>query len=278
MNKESKEEMPLEDKINSQKFLPRKKPKILFYDIETTPIKAWIWRVGEQVIHHNQLDDDFNSTGIICIGYKWNDKRPARVIGWGYNEQNTKKVVEQFDKIASQADIVIGKNSDKFDIKHINTQRMIARLPGLPVYLNNTDDLEAQIRKYFWFPSYSLDYLSKALLKNKGKIRMGFGAWTDIVSKKSRESYRKMLRYCKNDVKETYKIWKLTVSHFKPKFNMATFRQDICCRNCGSNNIKRNGVRHRGKTVYQMFYCNNHGGYAGEAPINLKKGTFGKIG
>ena len=277
-------QMALEDKIKSQTTFKPRKAKILFYDIETTPLKAWIWRVGEQVIRHTQLDDRCNSSGIICVAYKWNDKKPSRVIHWGYNEKDSEKVVKEFDKIASKADIVIGKNSDRFDVKHLNTQRMIAGLPGLPNWLNNTDDLERQFRKTFWMPSYSLDYLSKALLKDKGKDKMNFSDWIDIVDHRSRASYRKMLKYCKNDVENTANLWKFAVTHFKPRFNMATFNRqqhsffDFCCRTCGSTKIKKNGTRPRGKTVYQMFYCNEHGGYAGDAPINLKTGKYGKIG
>ena len=272
--------MGLEDKLKAQNIsnFKRRKVRVLFYDIETSPIKAWVWRVGKQVIRHHQLDDEYNLSGIICVGYKWNDRNPAKVIGWDYSEQDSERVIERFDKIAEKADIVIGKNSDRFDVKHLNTQRMIAGLPGLPNWLNNTDDVERQFRKNFYFPSYSLDYLSKTLLKNKGKNDMRFDDWINIVNQKSRSSYRKMLDYCKKDVEDTAKLWNYANAHFKPKFNMATFNRDICCRTCGSNRIKKNGTRPRGKTTYQMFFCNNHGGYAGEAPINLKKGTFGKIG
>jgi len=271
----------LEDRLGKAENVSdfkKRDAKILFYDIETTPLKAWVWRLGEQVVRHDHLDDDYNSYGIICIGYKWNDGKPARILQWGYNEQDTEKVVREFDELANKADVVIGKNSDRFDVKHINAQRLISGLPGLPTYLMNTDDLEKQIRKNFAFPSYSLDYLAKALLKNSGKDRMEFDDWINIVERKSRESYRKMLKYCKKDVEDTEKLWDFAKAHFKPRFNMATFNRGVSCSNCGSNNIKKNGTRNRGKTIFQMYYCNDHGGYAGDAPINLNKGTVGKIG
>lgn len=255
-----------------------KTPRVLFYDIETTPLRAWIWRLGDQAVRHNQLDKKYDSYGIICIAYKWNDKTPIKVIHWGYDKQDTGKLIKEFDKIAETADIVIGKNSDRFDVKHLNTQRMIAGLPGLPTWLNSTDDLEMQFRRTFNLPSYSLDYLSKSILNSKGKDKMEFDDWINIVEKKSRKSYNKMLEYCKHDVEDTVKLWNFAKTHFKPKFNMATYYQETRCRSCGSDNIKKNGTRIRGKTTYQMFYCNEHGGYAGEAPMNLNKGTFGKIG
>ena len=255
-----------------------KKPRVLFYDLETTPLRAWLWRLGDQAVRYHQLDKDYNSYGIICIAYKWNDNKPTKVIHWGYNEQNTEKLVEQFDKIAETEDIVIGKNSDRFDVKHLNTQRMIAGLSGMPTWLNSTDDLEKQFRKNFALPSYSLDYLSKSILKNTGKDKMEFDDWINIVEKKNRTSYNKMLKYCKKDVDDTAKLWEFAKAHFKPRFNMATYYNEARCRMCGSDKLKKNGTRIRGKTTYQMFFCNTHGGYAGEAPINLKTDKVGRIG
>ncbi len=270
--------MLLKEKISDEVDFKPRNPNILFYDIETTPLKAWIWRLGEQVVRPHQLDNEYSSHGIICIGYQWNDGKPSKVIGWGYKEQNTEKLIKQFDKIAEKADYVIGKNSNRFDVKHINTQRLLAGMTGTPSWLNTTDDVEQQFRKNFYFPSYSLDYLSKHLLKGRGKDKMEFEDWTNIVEKKNHSSYKKMLKYCKRDVESTKMLWDFANKHFKSRLNLATFNRDTCCRSCGSKNIKKNGTRVRGKTVYQMFFCNDHGGYAGEAPINLNKKTFGKIG
>jgi hypothetical protein len=247
--------------------------KILFYDIETTPLKTWVWRLGEQLLRHDQLDKDYSNYNIICIAYKF-DNEPVKVLHWDYNKQDDKKMIRQFDEIASRADVVIGKNSDRFDIKHINTQRLLAGLPGLPDYFN-TDDVEKQFRKYFMFPSYSLDYLSKELL-GSGKMRMEMKDWIDIVEKTNKKSFYKMLSYCKKDVEDTFKLWKYAEGHFKPKFNHATFNGYLSCRICGSNKLKKNGTRVRNKTIFQMFHCNEHGGYAGECPIT--KNGIGKLG
>ena len=42
-----------------------KTPKILFYDIETSPLKAWVWGLGKQVLRHHQLVDGYKKYGII---------------------------------------------------------------------------------------------------------------------------------------------------------------------------------------------------------------------
>lgn len=243
-----------------------KKPKILFYDIETKPLLAYIWRLGEQVVYHSQLAKWGYRYDIICISYAWNDGKPAKVIHWDYDKQDSSRVIKEFDKIIRQADITIGKNSDRFDIKHINSQRLIHDLPPLPQWMNYTDDLEKQIRKHFVFPSYSLDYISKELGLG-GKLKMEMQDWVDIVEKRSRASFQKMLKYNRKDVEDTRTLWNRIQPHVTPKFNMATFYGDFRCINCGGTDLKRNGIRYKGKTVYQEFFCRDHKGYAGRMVI-----------
>lgn len=257
-----------------------KKPKILFYDIETTPLCAWIWRLGEQTIRHDQLvDGGLSEYNIICITYCWNDDKPGKCIGYGYYAQNTEKVIRQFDKIIKKADITIGKNSDSFDVKHINTQRMLAKLPPMPEWSMVTDDLEKQMRKHFRFPSHSLDYVSK-LLGFGGKIKMHMRDWVDIVTKhpvRGKKAYRKMCRYGIKDVEDTRKLWNRVSAYITPKFNAATFYDEVRCVNCGSKEIRKNGTIVRGRSKYQKFYCRDHKGYAGIRVIS-KSGKLGKIG
>ncbi len=249
---------------------------ILFFDIETTPLLGWLWRCGEQHVRHSQLKAPYDKYRIITIGYCWNDGLPAKTINWGWHKQDTASVIEKFDKIIKQADIAIGKNSDRFDVKHINTQRFLAGLPALPEWATRTDDVEKQLRKHFIFPSYGLDYVSSQLGLG-GKRKMEMQDWTDIVEKKDKKKLAKMDDYCAKDVEDTRALWNMIKAHVTPKFNMATFLDDQVCKNCGSSSIVKDGTTYSGRTRYQKFRCNSHGGYAGRATFK-KDGSYGRIG
>lgn len=260
----------------------KKKPRVLFYDIETSPLKAWLWQCGTQYIGHKNLVKDYNTWGIICVTYCWNDNKPAQVIDWGYNEQDTGSVVKQFDEIIKQADFTIGKNSDKFDTKMINAARMLAGLPGLPQWTKYTDDLERQMRRYFKLPSQSLDYISGQLGLG-GKIKMEMQDWIDIVEKNANgeKSLAKMIKYGKKDVVDTRTLWNRLSEHFDSKWNQALFQGDsLACKHmdCGSLKVKRNGTRVAAKTLYQEWLCAKCGRYAGRSPISAVTKTEGKIG
>ena len=249
-----------------------KKPKILFYDLETSPLLAYIWRCGEQFVGHSQLQKDHSQYGIICASYCWNDGEPAKTINWGYNEQSTAKVVEQFDKIIKQADMAIGKNSDRFDVKMLNAARMFSGLPGMPEWSKYTDDLEKQMRKHFKLPSQSLDYIS-AQLGYGGKTKMEMQDWIDIVerNKNGRAKLKKMCGYCEKDVEDTRTIWNHCEEHFTPRFNMGTYLQkvDVCIR-CGSDRINKSGIRALGGTLWQEYRCGDCGKVAGRCAANAR--------
>jgi hypothetical protein len=250
-----------------------KKEKILFYDIETSLIGAWIFRCGKQVIRPNQLMDGKLISKIICITYCWNDAGPVKCLEWesvkgGYD---CGKMIAQFDKLIKKADITIGKNSDRFDVKHINTQRLLTQSYGMPEWAAATDDLEKQMRRYFYLPSYGLDFFSR-LLGLGGKISMQFSDWVDIAENHSnaKQIIAKMIRYGKKDTRDTRTIWEHCVKHFRPKLNVATLRGDHVCTSCGSCDIRLDGTKAFGKGRKQQWFCREHKGFAGYTIINYK--------
>ncbi len=255
-----------------------KNPKILFFDIETSPLQAWIWRPGKQVVRHGQLVENHDKYNIICITYCWNDGKPAKAFSWDYNTQDSSKMIAAFDKLVLRADVLIGKNSDSFDVKHINTQRMLAGLPGFPEWASYTDDLQKQMKKHFYLPSYTLDYFSH-MLGLGGKIKMEMDDWIHIVNKTprlGRACFNKMIKYGKKDTEDTRAIWNHCVKHFTPKFKAVQTKSGIACISCGSDNMRVKVVRNSGDSKHQLFHCMEHDGYGGRVYIK-QDGSWGKI-
>ena len=283
--------------------------KLLIYDIETSFLKANIWRLGENHVRHDQLDPAFSMYEILTISYKWyGDRKIITLKG--------SKAIELFDKEVRKADVVIGKNNINFDNKHINTQRLLQGQKPLPEWAISSDDLEKQIRKYFIFPSYSLDYVSK-LFGFGGKMKMEFKDWVDISNlelltkfklnslsttikqrdafcvtmfhKKSKEIERlgkkawdKMIYYNKKDVKDTENVLNKVLPYIKLKYNAATKQEGFGCIACGSRNLVPTTAIVDGKTKYQLWECLDHNGYGGRCTWYYKKGshnkTYGKMG
>ncbi len=257
------------------------KPKICFWDVETSPLQAWLWSPGKQFVGHKQLVKEYSRTGIICLAYCFNDGKPAKSIDWGYEEQDTGKLVAEFDEIIKGVDLMIGKNSERFDNKVLNASRMLAGLPGMPEWTKYTDDLERQMRRYFRLPSQSLDYISNQLGLG-GKIKMEMQDWIDICEKNENgpKSFKKMIKYNKKDVEDTRTLWNKLSEHFDSKFNMSTFVDfGLRCKHadCGSENLRVNGSRISGKTRYRQYICNDCQRYAGRTPISEVRKLPGRI-
>jgi DNA polymerase elongation subunit (family B) len=224
----------------------------LFYDIETAPLKAYIWQLGKQVVRHNQLDKKFAQWGVICITYCFNDGKKAQSIDWGYEEQDTSRVIEEFGEVIKSAHHIIGKNNRRFDDKMLNAARMLNGLSGMPLWMKDTDDLERQMRRYFRLPSYSLDYISGQCGLG-GKIKMEFQDWVDIVEKSSNgeKALAKMIKYGKKDVEDTRTLWYKLEEHFEPKYNAYL----PGCAACGSFLRKKSGFYYTANGRIQRYTC-----------------------
>ena len=238
-----------------------RKPKILIYDIETKPIKAWIWRPGTKINVSHDMIVDGQQTDIICICYKWHGEKKIHSLDWGLKKQDSSKMIEEFTKLIESADVVLAHNGDGFDLKHINTQRLLKGQP--PIAWPTSEDTLKMIKKHFNFPSNRLDYLSRTLVGG-GKDRMIFRDWVDIVEYKSQKALNKMLKYCKKDVELLDKVF----SKIKPYVNLKMNRSILVnghrdgCPNCGSTNISKRGFLTTKAGRYQRYQCQDCGSWS----------------
>jgi len=232
-------------------------PKILFFDIETTPVKAWIWRTGQQYVNHKMICEG-EQFDIICICWKWLGQREVHALDWGLRKQDSSKMISKFAKEVEKADIVIGQNSDHFDIKQVNTQRLLHRQP--PIAWPTAEDTRKMVRSKFYVTSSSLAYLGR-MLKQGSKDRMEFEDWVDIIDRYDAKALKKMIKYCKQDVRLTESVWKEIAPYCKPKANrslMLNGHRNGCPR-CGSENRKKWGRVPLNSGIYQRFACGDCG-------------------
>lgn len=247
--------------------------KRLFYDIETSLVASWHYSLGEQYMRHTQLMKNHDETKIICLSYAWEGDKKVETLTYDPKTKNDKKIIQTFDKLIAEADVVVGKNSNRFDNKHINTRRMIHDLPGMPEWRGKWEDLETHMRKEFYLLSYSLDHISKKLGLG-GKDKMEFQDWVDIAEGSGKvldKALAKMIKYNKKDVSDTMKVWQYCRKHF-----IARHKQLLGCIHCGGNNLCKLGFSYSGQTTYQQWKCKDCNGYAGRSKVETTKGGMQK--
>lgn len=234
------------------------KRRRLFFDIETSPNIGLFWQAGyRQKIDHTNI---IKERAIICICYKWEDEKEVYGLSWDRN-QSDKKMLQEFIKVAAQADELVGHNGDKFDLAWIRTRCLFHGIPMFPTY--TTIDTLKTARSKFKFNSNRLDYIAKFLGIGQ-KIKTDFNLWRDIVLSNSSTAMGKMIKYCKKDVLLLERVFGHLKGHMVPKTHYGViFGTDRgSCPECGSGDlviVKRRttatGVK---KIQYQCQECNRH--------------------
>lgn len=196
------------------------------------------WNVGyKQTIDYSNI---IKERAIICICYKWEGEKKVRSLTWDH-KQNDKTMLQEFVKIAAEADEMIGHNGDKFDLAWIRTRCAFHRISMFPKYIT-VDTLKVS-RSKFRFNSNRLDYIAK-FLGVGAKIKTDYGLWKDVLSGSER-ALNKMVKYCKGDVLILEKVYEVMRTHIEPKQNYSALYNSHKqgCPECGSDNLRANGTR-----------------------------------
>ena len=168
--------------------------KRLYFDIETSPNIGFFWQPGHKV--SISYDNIIHERAIICICFKWEGEKKVSSLQWDAN-QNDKRMLQEFIKVANEASELVGHNGDRFDLTWIRTRCLFHGIPVFPNY--TTIDTLKFARSKFRFNSNRLDYIGKFLGLGQ-KIHTSFNLWKDIVLKKCKKSMDIMVKYCKQDV------------------------------------------------------------------------------
>jgi uncharacterized protein YprB with RNaseH-like and TPR domain len=175
-------------------------PKILFIDIETSPIIAQVWRLFDQNVGLNQIQVDWS---ILSFCAKWKDS--DEIIYMDTRNQadanDDTVLLDALWRLLNEADFVVGQNSKRFDVKKINARFIMNEMPK-PSTFRQIDTLEIAKRQ-FGFTSNKLEYMTDKLCTTYKKLKHGkypgHILWSECL-KGNPEAWDEMEEYNKNDV------------------------------------------------------------------------------
>lgn len=231
-----------------------KRKKVLFFDIETSPNVGLFFTAGYKL----NIDTDaiLKERQIICISWMWGDSKKVEHLDWGLKKQSDKELLKKFSKVISLADIIIGHNSDRFDIKWLRGRLAFHNLPDINTV--QTYDTLKLAKKVFNLNSFKLKYIAK-YLQVGAKDPMEFNDWK-MIMKGSKPHLDKMLKYCDKDVvvdrnvfEKIFPYVSLTNMHFG---SLLEGNKEGCPR-CGQEERSKDGTRiTTSGMVYQRYKCN----------------------
>lgn len=240
--------------LNFQTGITKKEPKILIFDIETSPLQVYSWGVFDQNIPLNAIIKDWE---LLCYAGKWLGDDQIIVDAQCYHGMDELPVVESVWKLLSEADVVVAHNAKKFDKKKVNAKFLQYGFPE-PNYYKVVDTL--QIAKgNFALTSNKLDYIAK-LLKFEGKYDTNLQLWIDCMHGKE-DAWEKMIKYNKQDVLELENIYLKLRSWDKNHPSYSSYiSQSECdemlCNVCGSNNLTLSPKKYNTATsTFDIYVC-----------------------
>lgn len=258
--------------------------KILLLDIETSPSKAYIWGLWQEVTSCTMIDKDWF---ILCYAAKWlNNKAiysaslPDYTIGYKKNSENDKELLLSLWKLLDEADIVIAHNGINFDRKKINARFIINGItPPSPYRM--IDTLEVA-RREFAFTSNKLADLCKFLGIGEKIDTGGFQLWKDCLAG-LRPAWKKMVQYCRHDIILLESAYLALRPFIYNHPNVAVNDADTspCCGRCSSLKLTFRGYAYSNTGQYHRFVCNDCGGWGrrrlSSLPVEKRKSLYANI-
>jgi hypothetical protein len=224
--------------------------KRLFWDVESSPNVGLFFKAGyDQTINPESIILERKT---ICIAYKWEDSPKVTVLRWDEN-QDDKEMLKKFILVANEADELVAHFGDRYDLPWFRTRCLYHKLPPLPAY--KTVDTCAWAKKYYYFNSGKLDYISDFLGHGK-KLKTDHSLWKKVLLDKDPKALDYMCRYCGVDVLKLEKVYHDLKYCVKPKTHAGVYdgKEKWTCPRTGSEQVKMKmkRVTANGTVQYQM--------------------------
>lgn len=233
----------------------RQGPRILVFDIETSPILGYVWGLFDQNIGLSQIFKDWH---ILSFSAKWLDEKQVMYFDQRgkKNLEDDKELLTKIWKLLDQADVVITQNGVRFDSKKLNARFAINGMKP-PSKYRHIDTLKIA-KKNFAFTSNKLEYMTDKLCTKHKKMTKrkyaGFDLWKECL-KGNIDAWKEMETYNKLDVLSLEELYyKLIPWDSSINFDVYHDAFHNVCK-CGSTESKRNGFAYTNNGKYQRFKC-----------------------
>lgn len=206
-----------------------RKAKILFFDLETSPIKSAVWSLWNNNVGLNQIFNDWYLLSYCAVWADSNepmykDKRDSA------HTEDDKELLKDLWKLLDEADFVVGHNIRKFDVKKLNA-RFILNGFTKPSTFRMIDTLEIA-KESFAFTSNKLEYLTDKLCNQHKKSThgkfAGFNLWSECL-KGNQEAWQEMEEYNIMDVLSNRELYEVLApwSNKLPNLDVYTESEDL---------------------------------------------------
>lgn len=246
-------------------------PKILVFDIETSPHLSWHFGLWKQNIRPDQIK---YPSRMICFAAKWVGEN--KIIFRSEYHHGQENMLLTLRQLLDEADVTVTYNGDKFDIKRVNREFRMAGIEKPSSFISV--DLYKVIKKTEDWPSHQMGYISEELGLSQKMKHHGFLLWREAMGDFGEEVQRKawntMRRYNRQDLRPTEDLF------FKYQAEIALPAAGLWypgkvvdderpvppCVNplCQSTHVTRQGYRRTKTRRYPQYHCEDCGKWFSE--------------
>lgn len=232
-------------------------PNTVTVDIETAPHLCYCWGYYEQNVIKVVEYSYILMVGLKRLGEK---TRVYTLLSHpGRNKKDDSKLMKAIRDELDWAEIVIGQNSDQFDIKKLNTAFLKHGLtPPSPF---KSVDTKKTSKKHFSFANNKLDNLGEELGFGGKMHHEGFPLWERVMEGDPR-AVKKMADYCKRDVELTEKVYLKQRPWMSNHPNVNAFTEKENCRVCQSEKVQFRGFNVNVTGKVRRFQCMDCGAWS----------------
>lgn len=217
---------------------------ILVYDVEVSSLdlmlRTYDLKNRIKYFNHEDIVRDWTMLG---AAWKVLGEDRVRCVSVSHKDVfNDYEVICALHKALARAEVVIGHNSDGFDIKKFNTRAVYYGLE--PLQPKKQIDTIKIAKKYFKFTSNSLRYIASYLgLGDKGESP----EW-DLILAGDKKALAAMREYNKRDVTVTEAVYLRLRDYHHTHPDVSTVTRDVAgeamlkCPRCDSVDIKKDGT------------------------------------
>lgn len=243
--------------------------KVLFFDLETAPLLAHVWRPWDSYIPHKAMRHD---SFLLTWAVKWRGVRRVRSEAIGGEEarnQDDSRLVLALADIVRQADVLVAHNVDRFDWPRLNGRLLTHGID--PIQPPRTIDTLKLAKKNFGFAYNKLDYLAHELGIGE-KIDTDFELWARAY-KGDTKALRAMERYNRHDVVLLEGIFERFLPYVRnlPPLVDAEREMEHACPSCGSVDLQKRGFHRTNASSFQTWQCNPCGRYSRTRSASVTK-------
>lgn len=210
-------------------------PKILIFDIETSPLKAYVWQRYKQNVYSDQMISEWF---MLTWSAKWlfdSKVMSDKITSEEVLKEDDKRIATSLWELINEADIVVAHNGDRFDIPRMNSRFIINGL--VPPSTFSSIDTKKIASKQFGFSSNKLSELGKQFGLGD-KLDTDFELWARCMNGEE-EAIEYMRKYNDQDVKLLEEVYLKLRPWIKGHPNVGLYMEldKPVCTNCGSEHL-----------------------------------------